>query len=172
MAAPIEIDVWQGDIAELEVDALVIGASESLFMTSGPAASLKRHGGPEIERAATDQAPIAPGSAIVTDGGHLAATYIIHAVGVGHDRLADPARLRAGIRAALAYVEPLQLHRLAFSLVGAETGVFPADVAAELLLDALAEPPASLESVVVATMNPLETRAVAEALSRRRLAAR
>ena len=45
MAAPIEIDVWQGEIAELEVDALVVGSSESLFMTGGAAASVKRLGG-------------------------------------------------------------------------------------------------------------------------------
>ena len=37
MAEPIEIDVWQGDIAELEVDAVVVAASESLFMTAGAA---------------------------------------------------------------------------------------------------------------------------------------
>ena len=51
MAGPIEIDVWQGEIAELEVDALVVPANESLFMTSRAAASVKRHGGDAIERA-------------------------------------------------------------------------------------------------------------------------
>ena len=30
-----EIDVWQGDISELEVDAIIVPANESLFMT-GP----------------------------------------------------------------------------------------------------------------------------------------
>ena len=42
MTAPIEIDVWQGEIAELEVDALIVGANESLFMTAGVAASVVR----------------------------------------------------------------------------------------------------------------------------------
>ena len=61
--ARIEIDVWQGEIAELEVDALVVAANESLFMTAGVAASVKRHGGDEIERDAVDQGP-SPGNAI------------------------------------------------------------------------------------------------------------
>jgi O-acetyl-ADP-ribose deacetylase (regulator of RNase III) len=34
MAIPIEIDVWQGEIAELEVDAILVPANESLFMTT------------------------------------------------------------------------------------------------------------------------------------------
>ena len=34
MAVPIEIDVWQGEIAELEVDAIIVPANESLFMTN------------------------------------------------------------------------------------------------------------------------------------------
>ncbi|HEX2883508.1 MAG TPA: macro domain-containing protein, partial [Candidatus Limnocylindria bacterium] len=95
MAAPIEIDVWQGEIAELEVDAIVVSANESLFMNAGPAAAVMRRGGEEIERAAVDQGPVAVGSAVVTGGGSLAAPYVIHAVGVGHDRVADLDRLTA-----------------------------------------------------------------------------
>ena len=86
MAEPIEIDVWQGEIAELEVDAVVVAASESLFMTAGAATSVKRHAGDEVERAAVEQGPIAPGTAVATSGGDLPAPYVIHAVAVGHDR--------------------------------------------------------------------------------------
>lgn len=172
MAGPIEIDAWQGDIAELEVDALIIGASESLFMTAGPAASVKRHGGTEIEREAVDQGPIAPGGAVVTGGGTLPAPYVIHAVAVGHDRIADPERFRAAIGAALAVAGPLQLHRLAVTLIGTESGALSPDDAAELLVEALSEAPAAVESVVVATIHPAEFAAVAEALARRRAAAR
>jgi O-acetyl-ADP-ribose deacetylase len=170
MAAPIEIDVWQGDIAELEVDALVVPANESLFMTSGTAASVRRHGGEAIEAAAAGQGPAQPGAAVVTEGGSLASPYVIHAVGVGHDRVADRDRLAASIRAALAFVEPLSLRRVAFSLIGVEHGVFdPAD-AAEVLLEELTRPDGpgnTLESVVVATANVAETHAAGEALARR-----
>ena len=60
MAEPIEIDVWQGDIAELEVDAVVVAASESLFMTAGAAtsreAARRRRGRARGRRAGTDRA--------------------------------------------------------------------------------------------------------------------
>ena len=169
MARPIEIDVWQGEIAELEVDALVVPANESLFMTSGAAASVKRHGGDEIERDAVDQGPSQPGTAIATRAGALAAAYVIHVIGVGHDRIADRERLASAIRAALALTEPLQLRRLAFPLIGVEHGVFrPAD-AAEVLVEELQRADLDgLEAVVVATANAAETHAVTEALAGRR----
>lgn len=167
MGARIEIDVWQGDLAELEVDALVVSANESLFMTGGAAASVKRHGGEEIERAAVDQGPVPLGSAVVTHAGSLAAGYVIHAVAVGHDRIADPARLAAAMRAALGLAAPLQLRRIATSLLGVEFGVFRVDDAAGLLVDALRDTDAPLESVVIATANLQETDAVRNALAAR-----
>ena len=171
MATPIEIDVWQGDIAELEVDALVVTANESLFMTAGAAASVKRLGGETIERTAVDQGPVHPGEAIATEAGTLAAAYVIHAVAVGHDRIADRQRLITAIRSALAFAEPLQLRRMAFALIGIEHGVFSATDAAEILLEELTgstDMRRLPESIVVATANAAETHAAGEALARRR----
>ena len=171
MAGPIEIDVWQGEIAELEVDALVVGANESLFMTTGPAASVRRHGGEVIERAAVGQGPVRPGEAVATEAGALPSAYVIHAVGVSHDRARDRERLIAAIRSALAFAEPLQLRRMAFALIGTEHGVFDAADAAEILLEELMPArgaPSLPESIVVATANLSETHAAGEALARRR----
>jgi len=170
MTAPIEIDVWQGEIAELEVDALIVGANESLFMTAGVAASVKRHGGDAIERAAVDQGPIEPGRAVATTAGNLAASYVIHAVAVGHDRIADPDRFRSAVRAALALCAPLQVHRVAIAPLGTEHGVFPVDEAATLLVGTLVAEGAShgLESVVIATAHAGDTRAVGDALAKER----
>ena len=169
MAGPIEIDVWQGEIAELEVDALVVGSSESLFMTGGAAASVKRVGGIEIESAAVAQGPVEPGRAVVTSGGHLAAPYVIHAVAVGHDRRADAERLDAAVRAALAFAEPLRLHRIAIAALGTEYGAFRVDDAADLLVRAILEAAAPpLEAIVVAVAHANEARAVVDALARHR----
>jgi O-acetyl-ADP-ribose deacetylase len=170
MSEPIEIDVWQGEIAELEVDALVVGTNESLFMTAGAAASVKRHGGDAIEWAAVEQGPVAPGRAVATAGGTLAAPYVIHAVAVGHDRVAIPERLRSAIRSALELCPPLQVHRIAVAPLGTEHGAFPVTEAAELLVAALvAEAPAhGLESIVIATPHAAEARVMADALGRER----
>ena len=169
MAEPIEIDVWQGEIAELEVDAVVIAANESLFMTAGAAASVKRRGGDQVERDAVDQGPIAPGTAIATAGGDLPAPYVIHAVAVGHDRIADTGTLEAAVRAALGFAVPLQLRRIAIAPLGIEHGVFtPPEAAAVLvptIIDAARETP--IESVVLAGAHLSEVKALSDALRAR-----
>jgi O-acetyl-ADP-ribose deacetylase len=166
MAEPIEIDVWQGDIAELEVDAIVVAANESLFMTAGAGAAVKRRGGEEIERAAVDQGPIGPGSAVATAGGGLAAPYVIHVVAVGHDRIADPHVLASGVRAALAFAEPLQLRRVAMALLGVEHGAFTASDAASVIVPTLLSdaPGTAIESVVLAASHTAEVQALSAAL--------
>jgi O-acetyl-ADP-ribose deacetylase len=166
MAAAIEIDVWLGDIAELEVDGLIIPANESLFMTVGPAASVKRAGGEQVELAAVEQGPVAPGSAVATPGGRLAAPYVIHAVGVGHDLIPDPERLAAAFRSALGLCAPLQLRRVAIASIGTERGTFPPDEAATIVMETLRAHAAENdlpESVVFAVATPAEARAFARA---------
>ena len=171
MAGSIEIDVWQGEIAELEVDAIVVAANESLFMTVGPAAAVKRRGGDAIERAAVEQGPVGPGTAVATHGGALAAAYVIHAVGVGHERIPDRDRLASAIRSALDLAAPLQLRHVATSLIGVEHGTFePAD-AADVLVGELTRASAEgrgPEAVVIVTVAAAETAAVNDALARRR----
>jgi O-acetyl-ADP-ribose deacetylase (regulator of RNase III) len=166
MAEPIEIDVWQGEIAELEVDAIVVAASESLFMTAGAGASVKRAGGDAIERAAVDQGPIPPGSAVATGGGSLVAPYVIHAVAVGHDRRADPEALAGAIRAALAFAQPLQLRRIAMAPLGVEHGAFTAAEAAPIIVSTLlADAPATpVEAIVLAAPHAAEVRELSDAL--------
>jgi len=137
MTLPVEIEVWQGEIAELEVDAVILPANESLFMTAPVAASVKRHAGEEVETEAVAQGPVRAGSAVVTSGGRLAAPYIIHAVGVGHDLQPDPAQLRRAIAAALRAVDHLSLRRIAVAPIGVERGVFTPAEAAEILIETI-----------------------------------
>jgi O-acetyl-ADP-ribose deacetylase len=166
MAEPIEIDVWQGEIAELEVDAVVVPASESLFMTAGVATAVKRRAGDAVERAAVEQGPIAPGRAVATSGGDLPAPYVIHAVAVGHNRAADPFILESAVRAALDFAVPLQLRRIALALLGVEHGAFTPEDAAAVVVPAVIDAARStpLESVVLAAMYPSEVRALSDAV--------
>jgi len=166
MAERVDIDVWQGEIAELEVDAVVVAASESLFMTAGAATGVKQRAGDAVERAAVEQGPIGPGMAVATYGGDLPAPYVIHAVAVGHDRIADPATLEAAVRSALGFAEPLQLRRVAIALLGIEHGVFTAAEAAAVLVPAVIDAARStpVESVVLAASHASEVKALSDAL--------
>ena len=81
-------------------------ANESLFMTNPAARTVRRVAGEAVEREAVEQGPAAPGVAVVTQAGSLAAAYVIHAIGVGHDRVADPVRLASAIRSLLQQYGP------------------------------------------------------------------
>ena len=63
------IELWNGDICDLEVDAIVNAANLSLWMATGVGGAIKRAGGDSIEFAAVRQAPVPIGGAVVTPAG-------------------------------------------------------------------------------------------------------
>jgi O-acetyl-ADP-ribose deacetylase (regulator of RNase III) len=176
MADPIEIDVWQGEIAELEVDAIIVPANESLFMTNPLARAVKRHAGEVVEREAVGQGPIEPGSAVVTGAGDLAAGYLIHAVAVGHELRPDRERLMAAVNAAFELAAHLSLVRVAMAPIGTERGVFSVDEAAAVLVEVLdgraRRGEALPDSLVIAVSNPAEAAAFRSATEAMRAASR
>jgi O-acetyl-ADP-ribose deacetylase len=164
MADPIEINLWQGEIAELEVDAIIIPSSESLFMTGAVARAVKLRAGEGVEREAVDQGPAAGGSAIVTGAGALPARHVIHLVAVGHDLRADPERLGAAYGAAFDAAERIGARRLATTPIGTERGVFTPEDAAAVLLRVLRDREAGgawlPESLVIVAGNRAEMAAL------------
>ncbi len=96
------IEVWNGDICDLEVDAIVAPAVGSLWMSTGVGGAIKRAGGDAIEFAAIRQAPVELGRAIMTPAGTLAARAVIHAVSLDRDRRTSAETLEAAVRSAMA----------------------------------------------------------------------
>jgi O-acetyl-ADP-ribose deacetylase (regulator of RNase III) len=176
MPVPIEIDVWQGEIAELEVDAIIVPANESLFMTNPAARSVRRLAGEAVERDAVQQGPIHPGTAVVTGGGNLAAAYLIHAVAVGHELHRNPDDLTSALNAAFEIAARLALFRVAMAPIGAERGVFTAEEAAAALVEVLQTRSRAGEAVpasmVIAVANPTEAAAFRSATEALRAAFR
>jgi O-acetyl-ADP-ribose deacetylase (regulator of RNase III) len=171
MAVATEIDVWQGDIAELEVDAIIVPANESLFMTNPLTQSVKRRAGEVVELEAVAQSPVLPGSAAVTGGGNLAASHIIHAVAVGHELKQDRAVLASALNTAFDMAAHLGLPRLAMTPIGVERGVFTAEEAAGVLAEVLVGRAARADtmptSLVIVVAGPEQTaayRSASEAL--------
>ena len=126
------IELWNGDICDLEVDAIVSPASTSLWMSTGIAGEVKRVGGDEIEFAALRHAPAALGDAIVTPAGTLAARVVIHAVSLERDRRASGPAIDRAARSAMARARELRLSSIAFPALGTGVGGFPLDEAARI----------------------------------------
>ena len=130
MAPPLaRIELWNGDICELEVDAIVNPANLSLWMATGVGGAIKRAGGDEIEFAAVRQAPVPLGESIVTTAGSLAAQAVIHAVSLDRDRRTSGPTIEAAVRSAMARAREINARSVAFPALGTGVGGFPLDEA-------------------------------------------
>ena len=131
------IELWNGDICELEVDAIVNAANLSLWMSTGVAGEIKRAGGDEIEFAAVRQAPVPLGEAIVTPAGRLAARAVIHAVSLDRNRRTSAETIDRAVRSAMARARELRITSIAFPAMGTGVGGFPLDEAARVVVRAV-----------------------------------
>src|SRR5947199_10631432 len=96
------VSIERGDITDCEVDAIVNAANSTLAMGAGVAGAIKRKGGVIIEEDAMRQGPVEVGEAVLTTGGNLAATHVIHAAVMGPDLKTDAERIAASTRGVLA----------------------------------------------------------------------
>ena len=162
------IELWNGDICDLEVDAIVSPAATSLWMSTGVAGEIKRTGGDAIEYAAVRQAPVELGDAIVTPAGRLAARVVIHAVSLERDRRTTGPAIHRAARSAMARARELGLASIAFPALGTGVGGFPLDEAARIAVNAVRDElvePSSIEHVIFALRGAAAYEAFARALS-------
>jgi O-acetyl-ADP-ribose deacetylase len=131
---PASIAVERGDITDRDVDAIVNAASTALTMTTGVAAAIKRKGGVLIEEEAVRQGPIEVGEAVLTPGGNLAATHVIHAVAMGADLKTDPETITRTTRAVLALADKHRLTSIALPALGTGVGHVAPSAAADAML--------------------------------------
>ena len=75
------MEVVQGDITKLEVDAIVNAANSALAGGGGVDGAIHRAAGPELAKEATRFAPCPTGDAVITPGFRLPAKFVIHTVG-------------------------------------------------------------------------------------------
>lgn len=147
------LEIWNGDICVLEVDAIVNPAAPSLWMSAGVGGALKRAGGDAIEFAAVRQGPVPVGSAVVTPAGSLAARYVIHAVSLDHDHRTSAVAIEAAIRSSMQQARRLGVSSIAFPALGTGLGGFPLAEAAQVTVRTLREEladPGSLDHVIMA----------------------
>jgi len=130
----VKIEVYQGDITQLELDALVNAANNRLWMGGGVAGALKRVGGKEIEDEAVKKGPIPVGEAVVTGAGKLKARYIIHAAVMGQDLKTDAEKIRQATRNSLLRGDELGIKSLVFPALGTGVGGFPLDECARIMI--------------------------------------
>jgi O-acetyl-ADP-ribose deacetylase (regulator of RNase III) len=147
----VRLEVRDGDIAAVEVDAVANAANDRLWMGAGVAGALKRAGGDEIEREAVALGPIPLGSAVATSAGSLPARWVIHGAVMGQDLRTDADLVRRTTRSCLQLADELGCRSLALPAFGTGVGGFAlADCARIMVAEARSFEPQTLERVIFA----------------------
>src|SRR6202790_3925446 len=130
------IVIQQGDLTEMETDAIVNAANNDLILGAGVAGAIRRKGGEEIQSECDAIGSIPVGYAAITGGGKLKARYVIHAasMGLGGERTTAKS-LRTSTAHALRLAAERGLQTMAFPAIGTGVSGFPMEECAEIMLD-------------------------------------
>jgi O-acetyl-ADP-ribose deacetylase (regulator of RNase III) len=163
----MKLDVVEGDIATLAVDAVANAANDHLWMGAGVAGALKRAGGDEIEREAMANGPIAVGDAVATGAGRLPARWVIHGAVMGQDLRTNAELVERTTRSVLRVADELGAESLALPAFGTGVGGFPLVECARLMVGAVrAHEPRTLHRIVFAVFGEEARRAFEGALAK------
>jgi O-acetyl-ADP-ribose deacetylase (regulator of RNase III) len=162
------IEVIEGDITKLEVDAIANAANTQLQHGGGVAGAISRAGGPEVQRESGERAPIGLGEAVETTAGEMPARWVIHAATMELGGPTSAEIIRQATASTLKRADELGAKSLALVAFGTGVGGFPLDEAARVEVEEvrrhLGEGGSGLERVVFAVFGEDARRAFDGAL--------
>jgi O-acetyl-ADP-ribose deacetylase (regulator of RNase III) len=145
-----KIALLQGDLTEMDVDAIVNAANNDLQLGGGVAGAIRRKGGEAIQRECDAIGSIPIGGGAITTGGKLRARYVIHAASMQLGGATTARALRSSTAHVLRIAAEKGLHTIAFPAVGTGIAGFPIPECARIMLLEVVEhlkKPTSLEKV-------------------------
>ena len=129
-----KIILFQGDITDLDTDAIVNAANAQLILGGGVAGAIRRKGGPKIQEECNEIGGTFVGGVVITTGGNLKAKHVIHAVGPRMGEGDEDSKLTNAVLNSLKLMDEHGLKTIAFPAIS--TGIFgyPIDRCAKLLI--------------------------------------
>src|SRR2546425_2368461 len=160
-----DLEVLEGDVTKLEVDAIANAANTELKHGGGVAGAISRAGGPDVQRESDQKAPIGLGEAVETTAGDMPARYVIHAATMELGGPTSAEIIERATRSTLAQAEELGCRSLALVALGTGVGGFPLDEAARIMVGGVRRHEGeSLERVVFAVRGDEAERAFSAAV--------
>ena len=128
------LELTEGDITELNTDAIVNAANASLILGAGVAGAIRTKGGPAIQQECNEIGGCAVGGAVITTGGNLKARYVIHAVGPRKGEGDEEEKLKNAILNSLKVANDNGLKSIGFPAISTGIFGFPIEHCAEIML--------------------------------------
>lgn len=130
------LELVEGDITEMETDAIVNAANTQLMLGGGVAGAIRRKGGQAIQQECAKIGGTYVGGAVITTGGDLKARYVIHAVGPRMGEGDEDEKLRNATVKSLQVADENGLKSIAFPAISTGIFGFPIQRCAEIMLEA------------------------------------
>ena len=134
-----KIIIMQGDITDIEVDAIVNAANTRLLLGSGVAGAIRRKGGDSIQNECDKIGSIPLGEAVVTGAGKLKAKFVIHAAGMHLGGGVSEEPLREATKNSLLRADEKGVKTVALPAIGTGVGGFPLNRCAQVMIDIVVE---------------------------------
>jgi O-acetyl-ADP-ribose deacetylase len=116
------LELVQGDITEMDTEAIVNAANAQLQLGGGVAGAIRRKGGPAIQAECNRIGGTLVGNAVITTGGNLKAKYVIHAAGPMMGEGDEDEKLRSATLNSLLLADEKELKSISFPAIS--TGIF------------------------------------------------
>jgi len=129
------IVIQQGDLTEMDTDAIVNAANNDLILGGGVAGAIRRKGGDQIQKECNVIGTIPIGYAAITTGGNLKAKYVIHAASMQLGGRTTAEALRNSTAHALRISNERSIKTIAFPAVGTGIAGFDLRECAEIMLN-------------------------------------
>jgi O-acetyl-ADP-ribose deacetylase (regulator of RNase III) len=129
------VEVLEGDITTLDVDAISNAANTELRHGGGVAGAIVRAGGRSIQDESDAKAPIELGAAVATGAGDLPCKWVIHAATMHLGGPTSAEIIREATASTLRVAEELGARSLALVAFGTGVGGFPLTEAARIEVD-------------------------------------
>ena len=134
-----KIVIQQGDLTDMDTDAIVNAANNDLQLGAGVAGAIRQKGGEEIQRECDAIGSIPVGYAAITSGGKLKARHVIHAASMQLGGRTTGPNLANSVAHSLRIAAERGLKTIAFPAVGTGIAGFPLDECATIMLQEAAQ---------------------------------
>lgn len=128
------LELVEGDITDLDVEAIVNAANENLILGGGVAGTIKRRGGPSVQEECKRIGSTPVGTAVITGAGKMKFKHVIHAVGPKMGEGDEDRKLSAAVRSSLALADRHGLKSVAIPAISTGNFGFPMERCARILL--------------------------------------